>query len=74
MFIFPEFPTLIARGAQGPRWRPPGRRYEPNGEREMARRRRQHAAALQQESHMPGTVWPPHIGDRDPEVRFKDGP
>jgi hypothetical protein len=71
MFIIPEFVPLRSAG---PRWRPPGRRYEPNGEREMARRRRQHAAALQQESHKPGAVWPQHIGDRDPEVRFRDGP
>lgn len=38
------------------------RTYQPNGDRETARRRRQNARMRQLSSHLDDTVWPGHLG------------
>lgn len=52
----------------------PGRSYHPNGKRECARRRRQNARLNQVTSHLPGTVWPAHLGPRPTIMYSQVGP
>lgn len=57
--------VLVSGSSSSPRRYWYGSRiYQPNGERECARRRRQGAHINQAKSHLPGTLWPAHLGVR----------
>jgi hypothetical protein len=70
--MFMTLAGLAVASSPAKRWRS-SRTYQPNGERECARRRRQNARLNQATSHLLG-IWPAHLGPRPTILYSQVGP